>query len=75
MTQPGKSIKVARSVVTGIRIDPAGGVLYIEGVDQDADGNTLRSHQLTFPPVDQSGDVTSAVATIQAYSAHEIHKA
>lgn len=73
MTQPGKSIKVERSVVTGIRID--GDNLILEGVDQDKEGNTLRHHQLNIGVDDRTGNINEAIAAIRRLAQLEIDQA
>lgn len=76
MTAPGKRITVVRSVVTGIRIESSGfGVLLIEGVDQGSAGQTLQSHQLSYPPEVSPADVAEAVALIRRFAQTEIDRA
>lgn len=76
MTKPGKSIRVARSVVTDISIDPTTGVLRISGVDQGKEGQTLQSHQLEFS-LDQLFEqhVSSEVEAIRHFAARQIDDA
>ena len=60
-------IRVHRSIVTGIRID--GATLHIEGVDQDKDGNTLKSHTLAFPEGALVGEkVVNAIETLTEFA-------
>lgn len=78
MTKPGGRITVARSVVTGISIGNTDGGLYVEGVDQDRDGATLKYHTLLVTQEtlrEEQPDVGDAVEAIRAYAQRRIDDA
>lgn len=71
----GAKVRVERSVVTGIRIDPSG-TLVVEGVDQDAAGNTLAYHQLSYPEGSEVGaDVAAAWTTLREFAQRAVDEA
>jgi hypothetical protein len=75
MTKPGKMIRVARSVVTGIRVADAPARLEIEGVDQDKDGNTLKHHQLSLSGPTVPDAVAEAAETIVLFAQRALDEA
>ena len=75
MTKPGGRITVSKSVVTDIRIHPTSGRLVVDGVDQDKDGNTLKSHTIEGAGDELPGPVAVAVERIREYAQQAIDDA
>lgn len=75
MTRPGKTIKVIRSVVTQIRIEPSTGSLIVEGVDQGSAGQTLQTHTIAARQDELDEETWSAVDRIRRYAQEAIDEA
>lgn len=73
MTAVGKTVRVARSVVTDLKID--GDRLYIGGIDQDKDNNTLAHHSFSFTNDELPANVGPAVDVVRKFAQDKVDEA
>lgn len=62
------TLQVDRSVVTGIRVDGAGGRLVIESADIDAAGETVKTHVGNIDFKDLPGPIATALGKVVTHA-------